>query len=463
MSEQANKPSGLEAVLLLRDFRLLWLGQIFSQLADKFWIILMVFLIAQTWAQSTGVETGPLAGAAELIRERGMSSGSNLAAGQGANEAQLITLLATGIYAANTLPAILLGSVAGVWADRWPKRAVMVASNGLRALLALAVPLMLLPGPSWLGLSWGYWGLLALTFLESCFTQFFAPAEQAAIPLLVDRSLLLPANSLCTATTMVATIVGFAIGEPVLQLLHQFFEQFGVQGGEFLLVPIAYGAAALILLFVKPDEQLRASTGNSIWGDIKEGLNFLAERSNVRGAVLHLVVLYSLLAALYVLSISLASRVLQLGPTKFGVLLAMSGLGLALGALLVAQLGYRFHRRLLASVGLGTMGFSLVLLAQIQPQLWPTLLLCSVLGLGAALLGIPAQTTIQEDTPEHLRGKVFGLQNNLVNIALSLPMVLAGALVSSVGLRPVLLLLALILFAGVLLERPWNIKTNSRC
>ena len=423
MSEQANKPNGLEAVLLLRDFRLLWLGQIFSQLADKFWIILMVFLIAQTWAQSTGVETGPLAGAAELIRERGMSSGSNLAAGQGANEAQLITLLATGIYAANTLPAILLGSVAGVWADRWPKRAVMVASNGLRALLALAVPLMLRPGPSWLGLSWGYWGLLALTFLESCFTQFFAPAEQAAIPLLVDRSLLLPANSL----------------------------------------PIAYGAAALILLFVKPDEQLRESTGNSIWGDIKEGLNFLAERSNVRGAVLHLVVLYSLLAALYVLSISLASRVLQLGPTKFGVLLAMSGLGLALGALLVAQLGYRFHRRLLASVGLGTMGFSLVLLAQIQPQLWPTLLLCSVLGLGAALLGIPAQTTIQEDTPEHLRGKVFGLQNNLVNIALSLPMVLAGALVSSVGLRPVLLLLALILFAGVLLERPWNIKTNSRC
>jgi len=231
VSEQANKPSGLEAVLLLRDFRLLWLGQIFSQLADKFWIILMVFLIAQTWAQSTGVETGPLAGAAELIRERGMTSGSNLAAGQGANEAQLITLLATGIYAANTLPAILLGSVAGVWADRWPKRAVMVASNGLRALLALAVPLMLLPGPSWLGLSWGYWGLLALTFLESCFTQFFAPAEQAAIPLLVDRSLLLPANSLCTATTMVATIVGFAIGEPVLQLLHQFFEQFGVQGG----------------------------------------------------------------------------------------------------------------------------------------------------------------------------------------------------------------------------------------
>jgi MFS family permease len=101
------------------------------------------------------------------------------------------------------------------------------------------------------------------------------------------------------------------------------------------------------------------------------------------------------------------------------------------------------------------MGCALVLLAQLRPSLWPTLLLCGLLGVGAALLGIPAQTTIQEDTPEHLRGKVFGLQNNLVNIALSLPLVLAGTLVGSFGVKPVLLLLALAVFVGVGLERPW--------
>ena len=53
-------------------------------------------------------------------------------------------------------------------------------------------------------------------------------------------------------------------------------------------------------------------------------------------------------------------------------------------------------------------------------------------------------------------GKVFGLQNNLVNIALSLPLVLAGTLVGSVGLQPVLLLLALLVFAGAGMERPWQ-------
>jgi len=451
----ATQPTGgLQAVLALPQFRRLWLGQVFSQLADKFYIVLMVFLIAQTWAGSTTVEHGPLADAAELIRQRGMGNEALEAAG--GSDAQLITLLATGIYVANTLPAMALGSVAGVWADRWPKRAVMVSSNALRALLALAVPLMLLPGPLVLGISWGYWGLLAITFLESCLTQFFAPAEQATIPLLVDRPLLLPANSLYTTTTMAATIVGYAIGEPVLQLLRALLLPIGVRGGEFLLVPLFYGLAAVVLLFVNPGERPRDGAGRSVWGDLQEGLRFLQEQRSVRGAVLHLVLLYSLLAALYVLSIGMASRVQGLGPTRFGILLALSGLGLAVGGLLVAQLGHRFSRRLLATVGLGTIGFSLVGLAQLRPALTPTLALCVVLGLGAACLGIPAQTTIQEDTPEHLRGKVFGLQNNLVNIALSLPLVLAGTLVSSFGLRPVLMLLALVVLAGIALEFPWQ-------
>jgi MFS family permease len=176
------RATGLQAVLRLRDFRWLWLGQVFSQLADKFYIVLMVFLIAQTWVKGTPEANPALAEAASAIRLDLPET-----------RAQMITLLATGIYVANTVPAMLLGTVAGVWADRWPKRAVMVASNGLRAGLVLLAPLCLLPGPTWLGLSWGYWGLVAMTFLESVLTQFFAPAEQAAIPRLVPADRLLAA------------------------------------------------------------------------------------------------------------------------------------------------------------------------------------------------------------------------------------------------------------------------------
>ncbi|MFO7629960.1 MAG: MFS transporter [Prochlorococcaceae cyanobacterium] len=445
-SESSAESTGLQAVLAISGFRRLWLGQIFSQLADKFYIVLMVFLIARYWVIDAPPEGGALAEAAAAIRVDLQSRG------------QVITLLATGIYVANTIPAMVLGTVAGVWADRWPKREVMVASNGLRALLALLVPLCLLEGPEWLGLSWGYWALLAITFLESVLTQFFAPAEQAAMPLLVAPRQLLAANSVYQATSMAATIVGFALGDPILRLLHRLFAEAGIGGGEFVLLPFCYGMAALSLAGLSLPERNREPSHTSVWSEIGEGLQVLRERSSVRSALLHLVLLYSLLAALYVMAISLASAIPALGPTQFGTLLAMSGIGLALGALAVAQLGHGLNRRALASTGLGTIAFALVLLGQLQGQLVMTLLLCGLLGAGAAMLAIPAQTTIQEDTPEAMRGKVFGLQNNLINIALSLPLVLAGTIVSRYGLMPVLWALASLALLAALLERPWEIR-----
>ena len=447
VSEDPRSPgdnTGLQGVLALPEFRKLWLGQIFSQLADKFYIVLMVFLIAQYWAGATPPEGGALveaAGAFNLSIE---------------GRAQWITLLATGIYVANTIPAMVLGLVAGVWADRWRKREVMVASNGIRAGLALLTPLCLLDGPHWLGLSWGYWALLVITFLESVLTQFFAPAEQAAIPMLVPTRQLLAANSLYQATSMAATIIGFALGDPILRGLKYGLGALGIANGEFALLPLCYGLAALSIAWIRVEETPQRSHDENIWREISEGLEVLKQRPTVRSAMLQLVLLYSLLAALYVLAISLASAIRQLGPTQFGTLLAMSGIGLALGAVAVAQIGHRFNRRRLASAGLGTIAWSLVLLGQLRGSLGFTLALCTVLGVGAALLAIPAQTTIQEDTPESMRGKVFGLQNNLINIALSLPLVLAGAIVSRYGLLPVLWVLAGLAVAAALLEQPWK-------
>ena len=440
----APRSTGLQGVLALPEFRKLWLGQIFSQLADKFYIVLMVFLIAQYWVTETLPADGAIAEAAGAFR---FSIDSR---------AQLITLLATGIYVANTIPAMVLGLVAGVWADRWRKREVMVASNAIRAGLALLAPLSLLPGPEWLGLSWGYWALLVITFLESVLTQFFAPAEQAAIPMLVPTRQLLAANSLYQATSMGATIVGFALGDPILRLLKYGLGTIGIANGEFALLPLCYGLAALSIAWIRVDETPQQDRERTVWQEMRDGIQVLRERPSVRSALLQLVLLYSLLAALYVLAISLASAIQQLGPTQFGTLLAMSGIGLAVGAVAVAQVGHRFKRRRLASAGLGTIAWSLVLLGQLRGNLSATLTLCAVLGVGSALLAIPAQTTIQEDTPEAMRGKVFGLQNNLINIALSLPLVLAGAVVSRYGLLPVLWALAGLALLAALLERPWE-------
>jgi predicted MFS family arabinose efflux permease len=94
------------------------------------------------------------------------------------------------------------------------------------------------------------------------------------------------------------------------------------------------------------------------------------------------------------------------------------------------------------------MAGSLVGIALFTHNLLMTLLMTLLLGGFAALIGIPMQTTIQVETPEEMRGKVFGLQNNGINIALSLPLALAGFAETLLGLRSVFFGLAALVVAG---------------
>jgi len=221
-------------------------------------------------------------------------------------------------------------------------------------------------------------------------------------------------------------------------------------------LPFCYGIAALSLSKIHIKEGPQCQLHRSVWEEIANGMQILKKHPTIRNAMINLVFLYSLLAALYVLTISLASSIESLGPTRFGTLLATSGLGMAIGAIFIAQTGHYFNRRKLAASGLGFITWSLILLGQLQGSLGFTLILCGVLGVGAALVAIPAQTTLQEDTPQSQRGKIFGLQNNFINISLSLPLVVAGTLVSRYGLLPVLWLLAGLAFIAAILEFPWK-------
>ena len=104
--------------------------------------------------------------------------------------------------------------------------------------------------------------------------------------------------------------------------------------------------------------------------------------------------------------------------------------------------------RLIGSIGVAA---SLVGLSFATNSLWLALTMTALLGAFAALVGVPMQTTIQSQTPEAMRGKVFGLQNNAVNIALSLPLALAATAEARFGLPAVILGLAAIAAIGGIL------------
>ena len=421
---------GFLPVFQNKRFLLLWSGQIFSQLADKVYLVLMIALIANRF--------------------------------QSAN--QTISGWVSAVMIAFTIPAVLFGSLAGVYVDHWSKKGVLVVSNLLRGGLVLALPLLMKLAQNqtpFMGLPVGFWLLLGITFIVSTLTQFFAPAEQAAIPLIVKRRNLLPANSLYTTTMMALLIVGFAVGEPLLNWSDSLVSKLGLPWnmGKEILVGGSYAIAGLLLLLLKTEEkEPSVKEQPHVLQDIGDGIAYLKQNHRVRNALIQLVILFSVFAALSVLAVRLAEIIPGMEAKQFGFLLAASGVGMAVAAAFLGNWGQKFpHAQLSLWGSMGVAG-ALAGLSLFAHQLWMALLMTTLLGSFAALVGVPMQTTIQAETPPDMRGKVFGLQNNAVNIALSLPLALAGVAETLFGLRSVLLGLAALALAGGILS--WYISST---
>ncbi|MDJ0736462.1 MAG: MFS transporter [Nostocaceae cyanobacterium] len=415
---------GFLPVLKNPNFLALWGGQVFCQLADKVYLVLMIALIHTQFQPRV----------------------------------QAISGWVSALMIAFTIPAVLFGSVAGVFVDRWSKKTVLVATNICRGMLVLIIPLLL-----WLTqnlptvgvLPMGFVIMLVVTFLVSTLTQFFAPAEQAAIPLVVKPQHLLSANSLYTTTMMASVIIGFAIGEPLLAAADSLWLQLGGSNGfgKELVVGGSYAIAGLILLLLVTHEKQHTQPTEAphVFADLRDGLGYLKANHRVRNALIQLIILFSIFAALTVLAVRMAEIIPSLKPEQFGFLLAAGGVGMGIGATILGQFGQRCSYRQLSLWGCMGMAVSLIGFALFSQQLWIVLVLITVLGIFGSLVGIPMQTAIQTETPPQMRGKVFGLQNNVINIALTLPLALAGIAENFIGLQAVFLVLAGTVFLGGLL------------
>ena len=115
------------------------------------------------------------------------------------------SLLATSItFAAGIIPQIMLGSVAGVFVDRWNRKRTLVVANLLLAVALL--PLMLVRTPDHV------WIVYIVIFAETCFEQFTLPAQNALLPALVTEEQLVPANALNSLSSNLSRLVGPALG-----------------------------------------------------------------------------------------------------------------------------------------------------------------------------------------------------------------------------------------------------------
>jgi MFS family permease len=336
------------------------------------------------------------------------------------------------------VPAVIFGAIAGVYTDRNDRRLILVVTNAARGLLFLVLLLV----QTDLAM------IYLITIVISTLTTFFGPAEAAIIPVIVGRRQLLAANSLYLLTFQGSFFVGFALLGPLIVNVAG-------QSWLFVIVAATYLIGAVLCLALPrhnphigradPVEALGEATSavRTTIGELIDGVRYIGTNRQIFWPLAYLALTASLIGVLGVLGPGFATQVLGLSERDFVVVVLPLGIGLVMGILVLNVYGRLFSRRRGIEGGLIGLGIALLALSLAQPLvsrfsigvplLGVVIAVAFAAGVAYAFVAVPAQTQLQEELPENVRGRVFGVLNMLVSIASFLPIIIVGPIADVVG------------------------------
>lgn len=328
------------------------------------------------------------------------------------------------IPVALALPSILLGSIAGVAADRLNKLKLMRICDLLTALMTLLV--LFAPSMVW---------LLPLLALRSALSTLNMPAQQSLTRSLVREDQLLQASSLNGLVNQGSKIAGPLLGGLALAFLTP---QWCI-----LLNALLRGCSYLLLLSVKnihteeedskqpeaPDNKIPLRT---MW---REGWSFM-----LRSRLLLNTMLFGLAGSLViqVVDFQFTSLFRVFAPDReslLGWMVAATGAGAVLIILILNKLKLAAGYGWKLGSGYVLIGGSIAALGLLQPgasMIW-VLLIGFVLGIGNGVFMITFNYCLQKETPPHMTGRIFGIQNTVLSTVLIVAPLLGGLLVQYAG------------------------------
>jgi Na+/melibiose symporter-like transporter len=350
------------------------------------------------------------------------------------------TLASGGLLLCSFLPLFLLGSLAGVFVDRWDRRRTMIVTNLLHAIVLL--PLLAVHNAD------AIWLVYLVVLAESCLQQFFRPAEQSLVPLLVESRQLVTANALNSQSSDIARLIGAALGGVLAAL-----------GGIPLLALVdaaTYLAAMGLLIGVRHrgNKIVVEKTSGAIQRIKDEWVEGL--RICVAGPALRLVFVFGLVTgvgegAMSTLFAPFVSSELGGDGTAYGLITSSQAVGGIVGGLIAAAVGSRFAAAKMW--GAGAVLFGLIDLVMFcYPLVWhsvgPAFACMILVGVPGAFLIAGMMTVLQRLTDDASRGRVFGALFAAEGLAVLVGTVAAGILGDLVGVIPVLVVQGLGFFLG---------------
>jgi MFS family permease len=375
-----------------RNFLKLWIAQVISQFGDRVHQMALVGLAAKWSAGSTST---------------------------------LANLIAFTI-----IPVFVVQPFAGVFVDRWDRKATLFVCDIGRALLVLSIVLVFMNQDSRLP-------IYAVVFLSFCFSRFYVPAKMAVIPDLVASHNLLMANSLFSMTGMVAFVLGASIGGFIV-------DWYGPRTG-FLIDAVTFLCSALLLVSLDLTRKLKPSrealhkarelvkeAPKSVFLEIKEGFLYLWTHRELRLVIDMLFAMLAAAGAVYVVMIVFIQKSFNTVTKDLGVLAVCLGIGLLSGAVLYGKWGrsvswYKAVFLSLLSGGIMIVAFAFVI--KQYPSRPVAMALAGLLGVIIGPIFIATNTIAHVVSDERMRGKVFSALEIVIHLAFLIAM-LSSALLS---------------------------------
>jgi MFS family permease len=401
------KRAPLIAALRFRDFRLLWIGLLISNLG--------------TWMQFTAI-------------------GFFIARMAGTPHRAALDLGFMG--AARAVPVLLLSPIAGVVADTLPRRATLFVTNLVESAMALSLAVLATLGrldlPS----------LITIAAINSAGSAFDSPSRQSWVPFLVDRAYLGNAIGLNSVAFNAPAVIGPAIAGLLIVWV-------GVEGA-FYANAVMTLAVIVAIVMMRPSPPSARRSGESLTEALRLGVAFL-----LRHPILRWVMLFFVVTALFARPYSqlipaFAVNQLHADAQGLGWAVAAAGIGGFGGALVTAYFAQRERRSYLwlaagivMTCGVLTLGF--------VPTLGFALPVLFLIGVGTlSFLGV-SNVLIQSLAPDEVRGRAISVYTMVAIGVVPLGSLIDGTIASRIGLHPMFVLaggICLILLLGIWFTRP---------
>ena len=333
-----------------------------------------------------------------------------------------------GVFIVRLLPAVLLGPIAGVIADRFDRRRLMIVCDILRFGFYLSIPLV-----------HNYIWLYTATVIVEAITLFWSPAKEASVPNLVPKDKLENANQVTLlasyGTAPVAALI-FSVLAGVAVAISSFASKRFASTADLALyldaLSFLYTAWVVFRLHSIPKGPAALSTkSENIGKSLSEGFKFVSKSKIISGLIFGMLGAFFAAGAVIGLARTFVGD-LRAGDAAYGVLFGSVFTGLALGIALGPKLFSQFSRRRIFGAALTVSSAFLVVLSLVS-NLVLALILTVFLGAFAGLSWVTGFTMLGMEVENEVRGRIFAFVQSLIRVSLVLVLAIAPIIAAAIG------------------------------